>query len=167
MHQISMGDCFLFCAMSLPQYEHVIKILCAVPPPPCHLFLGVVLPQIIYDRCPPLSFNVVPSSRKYVRCLPTPSMPLPHSALSWILQLSRQSHRLFFIVHFAFCWTQLNYQSSSTCISKCGTLSWACSFDFYYDFQKETRSTQNNCVSIVITCKSIIGIVFFNISISI
>ena len=55
-----MGDCFLFCAMSLPQYEHVIKILCAVPPPPfCHLFLGVVLPQIIYDRCPPLSFNVV------------------------------------------------------------------------------------------------------------
>ena len=36
-----------------------------------------------------------------------------------------------------------------------------------YDFQKETRSTQNNCVSIVITCKSIIGIVFFNLSKSI
>ena len=26
-----------------------------------------------------------------------------------------------------------------------------------YDFQKSTRSTQNNFVSIVITCKSIIG----------
>ena len=31
-----------------------------------------------------------------------------------------------------------------------------------YDFQKETKHTQNNFVSVLITCKSIIGIVFFN-----
>ena len=33
-----------------------------------------------------------------------------------------------------------------------------------YYFQKNTRSAQNNFVSIVNTCKSIIGITFFNLS---
>ena len=42
------------------------------------------------------------------------SVPLPHPSLSWILSL---------VENLTFC---MNYQSSSTCISECGTPSWAC-----------------------------------------
>ena len=54
------------------------------------------------------------------------SVPLPHSALSWILsKVDNMASCSFQHIHSDTC-PQLNYQSSSTCIYECGTPSWAC-----------------------------------------
>ena len=99
--------------------------MCVVPPPSLFLLSTPIVPSI-KKVC-----AVSPTSSVCFFCAVSPhriSVPLPHSAMSWILSkvqnLSSSSLQdwLFLCV----TWPQLIYHSSSTCIYECGTPSWAC-----------------------------------------
>ena len=122
-------------------HPNKVCVACGVPPSQYMLSFNVV-------RCPhPLCSThqedvcgVPPFQYKFFCAVSPPpcnSVPLPHLALSLILSkvenlesssLQDEATNCFF---YWVTWPQFDYQSSSTCISECGTPSWACLITFF------------------------------------
>ena len=124
--QLSLGYLAFQCSVVFPpqlfppstKYVRcpTLSIMCIVPTPKYMLFPTLIIPpikKVCAVSLPPITwfFCVVPYPPQcsYV--------PLPHLALSWILSEDEPNTDT---------WAQLNFRSSSTCISECGTSSWAC-----------------------------------------